>query len=261
MPSLAELQNLMQTAIIGYDAVPRTQLLRELKSAQRTSKDEMLDVYFNAYRSRLSEILEDDLEIVARYLGEELFGHVAAGYLDTHPSDVRNARYFSRHAAQFLAETEPFSRWPQVADLAAIELALGEAFDAAEATPFNLAELVATPADAWERLHFRPHPSLRRIDAKTNAFAIWTAMRIDETEPPTPRILDTHEPLLVWREDATSRLRALDPAEARGLDTLCAGHCVAEAAAVMEAGPNRVDADGAVAYFASWVAAGLLIAA
>lgn len=261
MQRLARIQDLMQRAIVDDHEGQRARLLQDLRPSSLVPTHQMLDVYANAYRSRLAEILSNDLPSVATYLGEELFAHATAGYIAAHPSDVRNARYYSRHAAQFLARAEPFSRWPQVSELAAIELALADAFDAADASPISLEELLATHPDSWERLTFTPHPSLRRIDATTNAFAIWTALQASPDDPPQPRVLDAPEHLLVWRADAGSRLRALPPAEARGLDALFACRTVGEAIAEAQSGPDAVDVGTAVAYLAQWVAAGLLLTA
>lgn len=260
---LAELQSRVQAVIATHDTAARPQVLRALRPAAHAPKDAMLDIYCNAYRSRLSEILEQDLPALVHYLGEELFSHFAAGYIEAHPSDMRNARWYSRHAAIFLARNKPFSKWPQMAELAAIELALADAFDAAEANPVTIEDLTATPPEAWADLTFHMHPSLRRINTTTNAVDLWTALQSTD-DPPQTKVLGTPQPLLVWRQDAQSRLRALTPAEARGLDALSSGANFAAACEAMchsqydEQDPT--DAGTAVTLLAGWVAAGLLIA-
>lgn len=262
MTSLCWIQEHMQAAIVSGGESDRRQLLRALKPAARAAKDQMLDIYCNAYSARLAEILENDLSAVSRYLGEELFAHVTAGYIAAHPSNVRNARWYSRRVADFLACTPPFSRWPQVAELAAIELALADAFDAADATPFTLQDLTATPSEKWASLVVRAHPSLRRLDTTTNAYEIWTAIEQDD-ETPSPRVLDQSQPLLVWRQDARTRLRALPIAEARGLDALLAGAHFAQACDAMTCDASKngqaPDASQFVAWLAGWCASDLFV--
>lgn len=265
MTALSQLQERLQSVILRDDLSERSAILATLRPAARTTTDEMLGVYCNAYRARLAEILGQDLQGVARYLGEDLFAHVAAGYIDAHPSTVRNARWFSRHAPSYLARTAPFSRWPQVAELAAIELALADAFDAAEATPFAVQDLLSTPPERWAQLTFVAHPSIRRIDAATNAFDIWSALNTPAADDalPAPVILDAPQSLLIWREDARSRLRALPPAEARSLDALLGGMNVGGVCDLMATpapGQQSADADQTVACLAAWCAAGLLVA-
>ncbi|HRY05600.1 MAG TPA: putative DNA-binding domain-containing protein [Hyphomicrobiaceae bacterium] len=258
------IQERMQAAIMNANEADRQDLLRTLKPAAHAATADMLAIYTNAYRSRLAEILEDDLQSLSRYLGDELFAHITSGYIEAHPSDVRNARWFSRHIADFLARTPPFSRWPQVADLATIELALADAFDAPDAKPFTLQDLTATPAETWAHLKFQAHPSVRRLNATTNAYDIWSAIA-HGAEPPPPVVLDHHQPLLVWRQDATPKLRTLSPAEALGLDVLLAGASFADACQAMarETGEcgSSIDANQAVAWLANWCTSTLLITA
>ncbi len=265
MTALSQLQDRMQAVILTNDETERRRLSAALRPAARAPTDELLGVYCNAYRDRLAEILGQDLESVARYLGEELFSHVAAGYIDTHPSDTRNARWFSRHAAGFLARTEPFARWPQVAELAAIEIALAEAFDAADATAFTLPDLTAIQPEDWAHLTFHSHPALRRLDVATNAFDIWQALQSGavDSAPPAPELMDAPQALLIWRQHARSRLRVLSPAEARGLDALRDGATFAQACEVMALPANDVealDANQAVTCLAGWCASGLFAA-
>lgn len=265
MTALSQIQERMQAVILINDPSQRRHLLAALRPAARAPTDEMVGVYCNAYRARLAEILEQDLQTVARYLGETLFSHVAAGYIDAHPSDARNARWFSRHAPGFLTRTEPFARWPQVAELAAIELALADAFDAADSPAFAVSDLTATPPEDWAHLTLRAHPAFRRLDMTTNAFDIWQALQsgAGDVAPPTPEVLDAPQALLIWRQDARSRLRALSPAEARGLDALRHGATFAEACEAMAlpgADGETVDAAQAVTYLAGWCASGLFAA-
>ena len=177
MANLAALQHQMQSVILRRTAtaqhggsttsyqVPRDDLLSQLRPPAHAQTDAMLDIYCNAYRSRLAEVLEADLANLSAYLGKALFEHAAAGYIEAHPSDRQNVRWFSRNMPDFLAATAPFSNWPQMAEVARIELALADAFDSANAETFSLAMLTSISPDDWATLMVVPHPSVRRIDA------------------------------------------------------------------------------------------------
>lgn len=260
MPGLEELQQQMQAVILDTDSDAFNGFLRQLRPAAHASRSDMLGVYCHAYRARLADVLAEDLESVARYLGEELFAHVCSGYIDAHPSRVRNARWFSQHAPDFLAATSPFSKWPQVAELASIEIALAEAFDAKEAPLLALDELKSIAPESWGELRFDLHPAVKRLNTRTNAFAIWGAIRA-EAEPPAARVLEVGEPLLIWRDGTMPMIRALPAAEALAFDTLRAGGTFAEACVALGAGNDaNAGANSGVSFLAGWITSGLLAA-
>lgn len=273
MASLAELQHHMQSLILGAGAATNTavsadekcslrnEFLSHLRPAALAETDELLDIYCSAYRSRLAEVLEADLKCLSSYLGKDLFGHVAAGYIDAHPSRVRNVRWFSKDMPAFLAATSPFSKWPQVSELARIELALADAFDATDATPIDLATLTAISPDDWAKLIVIPHPSVRRIDALTNAYGIWRAIHSGAEAPP-PERLQEPQWLVVWREGSVPRIRAMPDDEAAAFDTAHNGATFVNVVTSMTTRheDHETAAHKAVGFLAGWAAAGMLAA-
>ena len=55
------------------------------------------------------------------YLGDELFDTLAQHYIDRYPSRYRSLGDFGSHLVELASTAEPFSRWPEVAELAVIE--------------------------------------------------------------------------------------------------------------------------------------------
>ncbi|ODR98666.1 hypothetical protein AUC68_09755 [Methyloceanibacter methanicus] len=147
------------------------------------------------------------------YLGDEAFSDLARGYIAAHPSDKRNARWFSRYLPEFARTTAPFSEHREVAELAALEKALADAFDGPDTAPVSLEELAAIPPEDWVNLVFTPQPAATRLRFKTNAADIWTALN-GEDSPPEPAQLPEPQTILVWRQDLMSRFRPLGPEEA-----------------------------------------------
>ncbi|MCB1526862.1 MAG: putative DNA-binding domain-containing protein [Hyphomicrobiaceae bacterium] len=270
MANLAALQHQMQSVILRRTAtaqhggsttsyqVPRDDLLSQLRPPAHAQTDAMLDIYCNAYRSRLAEVLEADLANLSAYLGKALFEHAAAGYIEAHPSDRQNVRWFSRNMPDFLAATAPFSNWPQMAEVARIELALADAFDSANAETFSLAMLTSISPDDWATLMVVPHPSVRRIDALTNALDIWIAIDAG-TEPPQAKRLNSPQHLIVWREATTPRIRVMSIDEATAFDAAQPASTFADVVAAMTSFEDqREAAKAAVGFLAGWAAAGML---
>lgn len=256
-PSLRELQEQFQAAILsGDDAV-----LGIIRDNSRTGRDVLFGVYLNAYVSRLVEVLAHDHDMLHAYLGDEGFADMARAYIAAYPSRTQNVRWIARNLPAFLTATKPFSNYPQIADLANIEIALNNAFDATNGPVIGLAQLAAVDPETWGQLQFSTHPSSHRFDITTNAFEIWRALRAG-TEPPEPVTPGERQRLLVWRKGGTPMIRALGPEEAMMWDEAAKGvrfSILCEMAATYDK-PDEA-ATRAAGYLAGWLNSELLSAA
>jgi Putative DNA-binding domain len=113
----------------------------------------------NAYVARLAEVLADDYEQVHAYLGDTGFAKLAKSYIAAHPSDRRSARDFGRHVPDFLKTDPGFAAHAEVAEIAALEKGLADAFDGPEAEPLSLPALAEVAPERWTKLVFTPHPT------------------------------------------------------------------------------------------------------
>jgi hypothetical protein len=209
MTSLKDLQESFQAGILaGDDAI-----LGEVNDSACEQRTVLFGVYRNAYVLRLAEILSNDYEQVHAYLGDVGFSKLAKAYIAANPSDQRNARWFGRHLPAFARATAPFADHPEVAEIAALEKALADAFDGPDAAPLSLEALATIPGEDWPHLVFEPHPTAIRLTFHTNAAEQWSALKA-ETAPPPPSRLPEPQALLVWRQDFMARFRPLDAEEA-----------------------------------------------
>lgn len=143
-------------------------------------------------------------------------------------------------------------------ELARLERALADAFDAADVPVATLDGLRAIPPEDWAGLVFTPHSSVTRLDFTTNALAIWTAIR-DATDVPSPREFDPPQRLVIWREDTTSKVREISAEEAMLWDEASKGATfgvLCELAAVFDA-PDSAALRAAQA-LRGWLDGGLL---
>lgn len=254
MTDLARLQDAFQRAILaGDDAV-----LAELLDGARDSRQILLGVYRDGYVLRLVDVLRADNAALAAHLGDEDFEAMARAYIAAHPSHHPNARWFGRGLPAFLAETEPYRAEPLLAELAAIDWALSEAFDAADAPNLAAADLASVAPDRWKDLVFLPQAHARRVDATTNASAIWAAANEDAPAPAAMRLREP-ERLLIWRAEASAMLRPLGVEEAMLWDEASAG---LPFGVLCEMAATYADPDTAALRVAGllqgWIAAGLL---
>ena len=257
MSSLKELQDRFQAGILsGDDAV-----LADVKDSDREDRSVLFGVYRNAYVLRLLEILGNDYELTHSYVGDATFAKLTRAYVAAHPSDQRNARWFGRHLPVFAKDTAPFSSHPEIADLAALEKALADAFDGPDADPLTAADLGAVPPEDWQDLVFSAHPTATRLRFNSNAADIWLALN-DEATPPEPTRLPEPQTVLIWRQEFMSRFRPLDAEEAMMWSEAVSGTrfgVLCEMVATF-AGPEEAELRAAT-YLKAWIDAGLLAGA
>jgi hypothetical protein len=254
MSDLARQQADFQRGILaGDDAV-----LAEIPDSDKEKRETLFGVYRFAYGSRLVEALRNDHELLHGYLGDEMFDEMGHAYVKARPSQHPNLRWFSQGLPEFLKSTAPYSEHPELCDLAALEKALNDAFDAAEAPVLELTAMAAFAPEAWPDLKFRPHPSAARLDLSTNAAAIWLALKNDET-PPDATALEDPSRLLIWRQDVTPMFRELPTEEAMMWDEAANGipfGVLCEMLATYD-DPDSAAGRGA-GYLHGWITAGLL---
>ena len=103
-----------------------------------------------------------------------------------------------------------------------------EAFDAPDAECATVADMAALPPEAWPGATFEFHPSLRRVDLRTNAPVLWNAA--DAEEPlPAPEQAEYPVGWMLWRQDLRIYFRSLGVEQAWTLDRLRTGANFAEA--------------------------------
>ncbi len=256
-PTLAELQDLFQTAILKAD----DSILDLIPGNSRTSHDVLLGVYRHGYAARLIGIVRHEHPGLVAYLGDDLADEVIAAYLAEHPSQSTNARWVPNGLPEYLATAVLTAEQPEIAELALLERALNDAFDAEDAAVLELSGLAAIPPEQWVDLAFVAHASARRLNFATNAHAIWGALNREEA-PPAPARFDPPEPLLVWRREMTSMVRVLSREEAMLWDEAARGvafGALCEMAAVYDDPDNA--ALRVAGYLQGWILGGALTTA
>lgn len=210
---LAQLQRDFLATLRG---VGGQSLLPALVPGRHASPGIGLQIYRNAYASRLREALESDHPVLGSYLGDELWARLCDGYIATHPSTVRSLREFGASLPGYLRATAPFAASPQIAELAELERRLLDCFDAADSERADWEALLTVPGASWPRLRLRFHPSVQLHRVVWNSVEIWRALKAEQT-PPAARPAN-NICWVLWRDvDNVTRFRSLEEAEAEAL--------------------------------------------
>ncbi len=244
------------------DAAPYDQLLTHNAGGQPP----LMQAYRHAYVARLTEALGDNFEILLRAMGDESFAALAAAYIAAHPSTVPSIRWFGHRLAAFMAEQveqdSGLVPHPAFVDLARMDWALRDAFDAADAAPIGRHALAGVAPEDFATLRFTLHPSVRLQPLDWAIEAAWRVLREHDPaaggdEPALPAPEAAPHLLLVWRRELQTVWRSLEADEAALLQALREG---ADFGALCEqAGAFGDDpATRAAGLLARWLDEGLL---
>jgi hypothetical protein len=213
-----------------------------------------LRVYQNNYRAQLVACLEASFPRTLGWMGQEEFVGAVVTHIDAIPPSSWTLDAYARDFPATLSAL--FRDEPEVAELAALELALEEVFVGDDADPLTLAELSNVD---WDRAALRLTPAMDLLGARTNAAAIWSALAAGEA-PPAACELEGPEAALVWRQDGQARFRMMDQIEMQALIRMRAGASFASLCA--EVAESFGDGDAAAvagAWLGRWMADGLIV--
>ena len=128
---------------------------------------ERLAVYQGMYPLRMQEALAADYPGLKAFLGDHLFEHFVADYVAVHPSRSYTLNRLGDRVPEFVKSWHHEKR-AFLADLARLELALTETFDAVEGDAPAAVPPVHVDAD-WESRRFGIAPTLRLLSFRHGA--------------------------------------------------------------------------------------------
>jgi hypothetical protein len=182
-------------------------------------------IYARMYACRLYDVLHDDYPKLRAALGD-VFAPLVHRYIRERPPRSFTLRDAGAALPAFLRDADP----PWAAELAALERARIEMFDAADAAPLVRADVTALPEDTLPALRLQWIPAATVLSLAWSVDDVWTAVE-DSCPIPSPRPATRH--VLVWRAGTTVYHRTLDPDEAALAGQLAAGATFGELAAAL----------------------------
>jgi hypothetical protein len=251
-PTLAELQGLFWRSLAsepGGDALePALVALTEPSPA--LAPPERLRIYADMYFWRLLGVLRDDFPRVAELLGSERFAALAGAYLQAHPSENGSVRHVGRHLARFMTERGDVPAY--LPDLARLEWARVEVFDAPDVEPLGTEALRRVPPEDWPALRFTTVPAFTRVASAWPVHAIWREGAQEPFEPAPTAVR-------VWRTAEGNVVHAaLDRRADAALDHVRRGATFAELCGAFGDLAAEEAAREATALLARWVEDGIL---
>jgi hypothetical protein len=217
---------------------------------------ERLEIYHSMYPLRMEEALASDYPGLKHFLGDHGFFRLAERYVQAHPSRSFTLNPLGRHLPEFL-ESADVPRREFCRDLARLERALAEAFEADETPALDESAVAAVPAQAWEGARLVPIAAFRLLALRYPAGDYLDSLAGESHQHPALKRKDTWA--AVYRRSYAVYRYDLSRAAHDLLADLAAGQTVGEAvaAALKRRGRARPQADDLFRWFRQWAAAGM----
>ena len=179
MPRLREIQQAFSDGVIEgtYHAVAGA--IHPGASALRS-----VALYRRLIRYNYTQALKVTYPVLSRFVGERYFGLVARGYVKQYPSTSGDLFLYGRHLPAFLNVVHiP----PLLAELARLEWACHEVYQAADSPPLSHDHLHALASVDPSQVTFHVHAASRLLSFPFPVHRVWLAL---QPEAPTDEVVD-----------------------------------------------------------------------
>lgn len=269
-PSLDRLQRWMQAAVVhpgdieaalasptARREIPRPEVDAVILPSATLNPAQRVAIYQNMYLLRMEEALASDYPGLKHFLGDDGFFSLVRDYVQVHPSRAFSLSRLGDRLPEFVAVAPDVRRRDFCHDLARLELALSQVFDAPETKALGASEIEQVPETAWENARLTPIAAFRLLALRYPASAYLDSLKDEQHRHPAARRRDSHVAVYrreysVYRHDLPRLAHDLMADLVRG-QTL--GQAVA--AALKRGGRRRPDPDDLFRWFRQWVAGGM----
>lgn len=229
MRDLRKTQKQLQNFILQK----RSSIDKEIIESDNVSIHDRLEIYHNAYYSRLLDALKQDYPVLLAYIDNESFDVLGLQYIHQHPSPYRSIRWFGDTFSEFLRESNLDESALWQVELAEFEWLLTIAFDAPDARVVTLEEMAMIPLDKWPYICFELHPSIQRLTLYWNIVSLWNTYK-EENRLIKPLRANKLAQWIIWRKELSIHFYSLSPDEAylieamianKNFGSICEGLC------------------------------------
>jgi hypothetical protein len=217
---------------------------------------ERLAIYRAMYVLRMEEALETDYPGLSHFLGPKRWRRLVRGYVEAHPSRGYTLNVLGREIADYVSQAPYISHRGFCRDLARLEWAITEAFDAPETPVLTESDIAVVPPDAWEGARLEPTAAFRLLALDYNAASYLDSLGDEEHDHPLPRRRPAW--VAVCRRDYAVRRLPLTRPAFRLLSALADGRPVGEAVEdCLQRSRPRPTGDQIFGWFKEWAQSGV----
>jgi hypothetical protein len=253
---LFEIQARFQAGVLSGEEPGRAAVLASIEDSPHADRVERFGLYVEAYRLRLAEFVSNDFPVLRDHLGDDAFGRLVEDFIRSEPSRSRSARQYASRLPDFMRDSPIWKARRRACDLARLERALNDAFDAADAPALTIDDLRAIEIEDWPQLVFAFHPSFTILDLAKGTAKLYGALA--EGGQPSS-VGHGEEAVIVWRSGDQPVYREIDEDERLALTEAERGAKFGDVCALLalqksdEAVTRRI-----AGFLAQWFADGLV---
>jgi len=269
---LSRLQRWMQDVIVHPGSVDEALRARALSTqvppdelgavilpSATLRPEERLEIYHGQYPMRMRDALASDYPAIEHFLGEEGFARFVHDYVQVHPSRSFTLNRLGDQVPAFIKSRAGLKHREFLHDLARLEQAVSQAFDAEETPRLTDEQVAAVAPEAWTKARLVPIAALRLLELRYPANAYLETLHDEAHDHPRPVRRD--ERVAVYRRTfAVYRQELSKPAFAL-LRDLAAGKKLGTAIrAALRRGGRPPGEELLFRWFREWVASGMFTA-
>lgn len=264
MSELDEIQAFIADQLRRKRALPKDPLTREraqaiVASTGRLSPVELLEIYREQFWLRHTSSLIEDYPGLSSLLGQAAWQTLIEAYLDAHPPASFTLRDLGLALPEFVETRSELRDHALCLDMARLERAYLEVFDAADAAPLDPEQIANIREEAWPHALLQLHPAARVLAVSYPVAELRRALREGHALD-VPERAPQH--LLIFRRNLQLFHESLETHEGALLETLARGVPLVPACeAVQSAYPDAAESIGERigAWLQSWAARGLVV--
>ncbi len=199
---------------------------------------------------RLLDVLREDFPRVAALVGPAEFDEVVKSYLEAFPSRWPSVRHLGHALSEFLRHRTDTPNC--LADLAELEWARIEVFDAPDAECVTIEDFISVPADAWPSLRFSAIPAIKTLHAQYPVQGLWSGGSSLDVSAEVST-------LRVWRANDCRVFHALmDKRESAAMQKMISGEPFAAICDAFADLPEAEAAQESAALLVRWIEDGII---
>lgn len=188
---LKELQLWMVDVLRRRRALPKDEALSVLAREHFTGNDrlspvEQAEIYREQFWLRHTSSLVEDFPGVGGILGQEDWERLVEEYLEATPPTSHSLRDLGDVFPAFIQSSEWLPHRELCTDMARLEWAYVEVFDADDTPPLDPQKLAAMPEAAWETARLVLNPALRTLRVGYPVVELRQRIRKNEDDVPIP---------------------------------------------------------------------------
>lgn len=262
MAELSELQAQLTELLQRRRSIPRDPEASRVADSELTGNDRLspaqqLEIYREQYWLRHTSSLLEDFPGLSGIIGQRTWERLVEEYLASHPPRSYTLRDLGAQLPDFVGRCEFLEHRELCWDMARLEWAYVEAFDAPDAPPLDPSKLAAIPPESWPEARLVLDPAVRLLTLSYPVARLRKQLRQAGDEPVKVPPREVQQ-LVVHRRGGDLFHSEISPAAFAVLEELSRGQRLGEALqSVMQrvAEPEEITAN-LQEWFRNWATAG-----